>query len=498
MATETVNVGLGNDIVTNANLANMAQGTLKGRASGAGTGDPTDLTPDQASNVLDLATDPLIRTSASAANIITAVNNHVAQPDPHAQYQKESEKGAANGYAPLDASTKIAAAYLPAYVDDVEEYANLAAFPVTGETGKIYVALDSNKTYRWGGSSYTEISPSPGSTDAVTEGATNLYFTVARVRATLLTGLSLASSVAVAATDTVLEAFGKLQAFNGLFTTVGLAFGRLTNPSAVRYPRINADNTVTALTIAQLYSDLAATGFVARTGSALAFDLNATYNSPTSPGSASVTLDTTGAVAGVEVVGYFNHSVEPTWPAGITAVGTWFNSGLNVVRFVYIDASNISAVISNERPVSEWQIVRKSSATTRTSTATLAADPTLSIPIAANQSVIIRGFITVTSAATPDFKYRLTGPATPSEVRIQCVHGAASGVTAPSNAVRDAYDSADLVFLMTGTQSGTILVNMEVVNGANSGNIAFEWAQNTSDAGNTTVRTNSYLEYQYA
>ena len=40
---------------------------------------------------------------------------------------------------------------------DVLEFANLASFPVTGETGKIYVALDTNKTYRWGGSVYVQI-----------------------------------------------------------------------------------------------------------------------------------------------------------------------------------------------------------------------------------------------------------------------------------------------------------------------------------------------------
>jgi hypothetical protein len=91
-----------------------------------------------------------------------------------------ANKGAANGYAPLDASTKIAATYLPAYVDDVLEYANLAAFPATGTAGIIYIALDTNKTYRWGGSSYTEISPSPGSSDAVPEGSVNLYYTNAR------------------------------------------------------------------------------------------------------------------------------------------------------------------------------------------------------------------------------------------------------------------------------------------------------------------------------
>lgn len=49
---------------------------------------------------------------------------------------------------------------LPSYVDDVLEYENLAAFPKTGESGKIYVADDTNKTYRWSGTTYVEISAS--------------------------------------------------------------------------------------------------------------------------------------------------------------------------------------------------------------------------------------------------------------------------------------------------------------------------------------------------
>lgn len=55
---------------------------------------------------------------------------------------------------------KVPASQLPSYVDDVLEYANLAAFPGTGESGKIYVAQDTNKTYRWSGSAYVEISAS--------------------------------------------------------------------------------------------------------------------------------------------------------------------------------------------------------------------------------------------------------------------------------------------------------------------------------------------------
>lgn len=53
---------------------------------------------------------------------------------------------------------KVPASQLPSYVDDVLEYANLAAFPATGEGGKIYVAIDTGKTYRWSGSAYGPVS----------------------------------------------------------------------------------------------------------------------------------------------------------------------------------------------------------------------------------------------------------------------------------------------------------------------------------------------------
>ena len=71
-----------------------------------------------------------------------------------------SLKGAANGLAELDANGLVPSSQLPSYVDDVLEYASKSAFPATGTSGKIYVALDTNLTYRWSGSAYTEISPS--------------------------------------------------------------------------------------------------------------------------------------------------------------------------------------------------------------------------------------------------------------------------------------------------------------------------------------------------
>ena len=69
-------------------------------------------------------------------------------------------KGAVNGVAELDEAGKVPASQLPSYVDDVLEYDKQSGFPTTGETGKIYVAKDTNKTYRWSGSGYVEISAS--------------------------------------------------------------------------------------------------------------------------------------------------------------------------------------------------------------------------------------------------------------------------------------------------------------------------------------------------
>jgi len=112
---------------------------------------------------------------------------------------------------------QVPASQLPSYVDDVLEYATLADFPVPGETGKLYIAINAatsanpTRQYRWTGSVYAEINPSPGTTDALAEGAVNLYFTVARVRDTVLGGLSTATNATITALDTVLTALGKLQ-----------------------------------------------------------------------------------------------------------------------------------------------------------------------------------------------------------------------------------------------------------------------------------------------
>lgn len=88
------------------------------------------------------------------------VNKEVEITIDYGSYIPTTEKGSANGVASLGSDGKVPSSQLPSYVDDVLEFNNKSSFPSTGESGKIYVAKDTNLTYRWSGSAYVEISPS--------------------------------------------------------------------------------------------------------------------------------------------------------------------------------------------------------------------------------------------------------------------------------------------------------------------------------------------------
>lgn len=189
-----------------ASKINIGQDTyLKGR-NVADDGDVSIVKVDSSDNVL-FASVPYVSADPTADNQLTRKSYVTAQLG---SYQLTSAKNAVSGYCGLDGSGKVAAAQLPSYVDDVLEYADLASFPGTGETGKIYVALDTNKTYRWSGSAYVEISVGEVAsvntktgvvtlvTDDIGEDGSpvNLWFTDARAKAA-----AVADSITDAVTD---------------------------------------------------------------------------------------------------------------------------------------------------------------------------------------------------------------------------------------------------------------------------------------------------------
>ena len=162
--------------------------TLAGAITGAGTltnlGNVTITTTATSDPTLTLAGD--VTGTATFTNLGNATLTAVVADDSHNHIianvdglqtaldnkLDDSQKGAVNGLAELDATGRVPSAQLPSYVDDVLEYASAAGFPVTGETGKLYVALDSNDVYRWTGSAYVKVSDAVTSADQATKLAT--------------------------------------------------------------------------------------------------------------------------------------------------------------------------------------------------------------------------------------------------------------------------------------------------------------------------------------
>lgn len=152
------------DAITGTNTGDETTATIKTKLgittlSGSNTGDQTNITGNAGT-----ATALQTARTINGVSFNGTANITINAVDSTARIAS-TEKGVANGVATLDASGLVPASQLPSFVDDVMEYANLAGFPITGEVGKIYVALDTNKTYRWSGSVYVYITS--GAVDSV-------------------------------------------------------------------------------------------------------------------------------------------------------------------------------------------------------------------------------------------------------------------------------------------------------------------------------------------
>lgn len=145
-----------------------------------------------------------------------------------------SEKGAANGVAPLGADSKIPTIYLPSIVfNDIKAVADIAArdaIATNDRQGLIVKVANTGSgkpgNYMWDletlawiqFADVNDVLTVNGQTGTVVLNTShiaesgNLYFTEARVRATPLTGFTVGTNTAIVATDTLLAALGKVQA----------------------------------------------------------------------------------------------------------------------------------------------------------------------------------------------------------------------------------------------------------------------------------------------
>jgi hypothetical protein len=138
-------------------------------------------------------------------------------------------------------------------------------------------------------------------------------------------------------------------------------------------------------------------------------------------------------------------------------------------------------------------VIRKTANESITSDSVLSDDSVLKFTMTANTKYSIRLKVFFTTAATPDLKYRVVGPASPTLIK-RTITRAAGGAVPALVAVGNSYDAADVILNGSGAD-GFIEEEIIVHNGATSAQFIFQWAQNCSNGTATTVLAGSYIEY---
>lgn len=122
----------------------------------------------------------------------------------------------------------------------------------------------------------------------------------------------------------------------------------------------------------------------------------------------------------------------------------------------------------------------------RASNTTLTNDGSMVVPLVANAKYILRHTVVYNANATADLKAKYTVPAGTTmtyTTQVTNIGPAAIGQTEASTVIYDG----------TGANE-TIHTNGYIETGANAGNLNWQWAQNISDPGATTIRKASILE----
>lgn len=145
-------------------------------------------------------------------------------------------------------------------------------------------------------------------------------------------------------------------------------------------------------------------------------------------------------------------------------------------------------------PRGVFRAIIKPATTTRSATTTLADDPHLKFAVVAGAKYIFQFRVFFDTTAAADFKLGLNGPSSPTGVRFRRFAIAPGGTAMSAIGVSTAYNGGTAI-TGTGTTGGYAECYGILFNGANAGDVAFAWAQNTSDAGNTSVLEGSMLHY---
>lgn len=151
------------------------------------------------------------------------------------------------------------------------------------------------------------------------------------------------------------------------------------------------------------------------------------------------------------------------------------------------NCSDIEKRIPVARPIG---YVAKASATTRNSTTTMADDPDLTFPVAADSLYAVEMTVTYNSGTTPDFKHLWSLPSG-ATLDGMLIHQALGG----TNTIDAAYVAAAVSSQGTGGDI-SLWASFTIDTAGTAGSATFQWAQVNSDAGDTTVNAGSWVRYR--
>jgi hypothetical protein len=260
-----------------------------------------------------------------------------------------ANKGVNNGYASLGGDGKVPSTQLPSYVDDVVEVANFAALPATGETGKIYVTLDTDFVYRWSGTVYVRISSPNAIWGSITGTLSNqidlqnaLNAKVSSVGLDLGTSgtdVNVANSPITSSGNITLNLPTASATNRGLLSSTDWStFNNKQNALTLTTTGTSGASTLvgSTLNIPQYQPQLNGTGFVKISGTTISYD-NTAYL-PLIGGTLTGTLNGTSATFTNELIVKTNSSAQ-----GISIWGR--SDDFSVLRFKTQDGASTKATI---------------------------------------------------------------------------------------------------------------------------------------------------------
>lgn len=160
-----------------------------------------------------------------------------------------------------------------------------------------------------------------------------------------------------------------------------------------------------------------------------------------------------------------------------------------------IDFDWYSALSALARTVNaDWTRMQKGADQTSTS-ATLANDTDLLFEMPAGGKFVLHGEIFYDTPTSADFKWRHTGPASPTLINIARYALSPDDTAFSAVGTDEAYSSADIAVTGAAGTFGLVRFFGIVHNGTTKGNFQIQWAQNAA-SGTTTVRAGSYIEYR--